>query len=110
MRTPTVMEMRRAGNPGSALAEIEHLINAFFDAVSFQEGSRPGYERLRSLLVPGALLIKNSAEVPEIATVDQFIAPRQALVDGGKLTSFTEFETHAITERFGRVAHRLSTY
>ena len=42
--------------------------------------------------------------------MDEFIESRQALVDAGELTSFAEFETHAITEVFGGVAHRMSTY
>jgi hypothetical protein len=92
------------------MTELRALIEAFFGAVSFEEGSRPDYGRIRELVVPGGLLIKNSGEAPEIATVDAFIAPRQAVVDSGELTSFAEFETHAITEVFGQVAHRLSSY
>jgi hypothetical protein len=90
--------------------ELQAIINAFFEAVSFETGSPPAYERLRDLVLPSGLLINNSGEAPEVATVDEFIEPRQALVDSGELTSFAEFETHAITEVFGRVAHRLSTY
>ena len=85
-------------------------MTAFFAGVSFAEGSRPAYERLRELAVPGAQLIKNSGDAPEPATIEEFIESRQALVDAGELTSFAEFETHAITEVFGGVAHRLSTY
>jgi len=87
-----------------------NVIDAFFAAVSFEEGSTPAYDRVRELTVPGARLIKNSGDAPELATVDEFIESRQAVVDAGELTSFAEFETHAITEVFGGVAHRLSTY
>jgi hypothetical protein len=92
------------------MTELQAVIDAFFDAVSFEEGSAPPYGAIRELVVPGGLLIKNSGEAPEVATVDEFIEPRQALVDSGELTSFAEFETNAITEVFGQVAHRLSTY
>jgi hypothetical protein len=85
-------------------------IDAFFAAVSFREGSSPAYERLPELIVPGGLLISNSGEEPDIATVDEFIASRRPRVESGELTSFAEFETHAITEVFGGVAHRMSTY
>jgi hypothetical protein len=92
------------------MTELQTLIDAFFAAVSFDEGSAPEYGRLRELVVPGGLLIRNSGPAPEVDTVDAFIEPRQALVDSGALTSFAEFETHDITEVFGQVAHRLSTY
>jgi hypothetical protein len=91
-------------------AELKTLIDEFFRAVSFRMGERPAYERIRDLFIEGGKLIKNSAEAPEIATVDEFIAPRQSMVDSGALTSFEEVETAEITEVFGNVAHRFSTY
>ena len=45
-----------------------------------------------------------------LASVDEFIVPRQKLVAEGHLTSFEEAELDHRTDRFGRVAHRLSTY
>lgn len=92
------------------MAEVADLVGAFFGAVSFAEGQAPAYDSLHALVVPRGLFIKNSDVAPEIATVDEFIAPRQALVDRGELTEFSEFETHSITEVFGQVAHRLSAY
>jgi hypothetical protein len=91
-------------------AATESLIAAFFAAVSFPEGGAPQYERIRDLFIPEGLLIKNSGDEPEISDVDAFIAPRQALIDSGRLTSFEEVELAARTETFGNVAHRLSTY
>jgi hypothetical protein len=91
-------------------AAIQSLIEAFFAAVSFPQGGAPHYERIRDVFIPEGLLIKNSGDAPEISGVDAFIAPRQALVDAGRLTSFEEVEVAARTEAFGNVAHRLSTY
>jgi hypothetical protein len=91
-------------------AAIQSLIAQFFAAVSFPQGGAPLYERIRDVFIPEGLLIKNSGDAPEISSVDAFIAPRQALVDTGRLTSFEEVEVAARTEAFGNVAHRLSTY
>ena len=91
-------------------AEIDALTAAFFRAVSFNEGERPGYANLYDLFIEGGLLIKNSADAPEISTVQQFIEPRQRVVDSGELTRFEERETAEITEIFGNIAHRLSIY
>jgi hypothetical protein len=91
-------------------AALEALIDQFFRAVSFESGERPAYGNIHDLFVDGAKLIANSSEVPEISSVDEFIAVRQRMVDSGRLTAFEEVETGAITERFGGVAHRFSTY
>jgi hypothetical protein len=90
--------------------ELQRLMAAFLEAVSFEPGSAPSYGRIRELFIPAGLLIKNSGAAPEIYSVDEFIAPRQALVDSGALTAFEEVEIAAITEAFGNVAHRTSTY
>jgi hypothetical protein len=86
------------------------LIGEFFRAVSFDSGQRPNYGRLYDLFIEGAKLIKNSSPTPEISTVGQFIAARQPMVDSGELTFFHEAESAEITEIFGNVAHRFSTY
>lgn len=86
------------------------VLTDFFACVSFAAGSRPDYPAMHELFCEGAQLIKNSGDVPEISTVDQFIVPRQRQVDSGQLTTFDEREVGAVTEIFGNVAHRFSTY
>jgi hypothetical protein len=91
-------------------AELRGLIDEFFGAVSFEIGQRPAYARISGLFIDGGKLIRNSSEVPEISSVDEFIASREKLFDSGALTSFEEIETAETTEIFGNIAHRLSTY
>jgi hypothetical protein len=95
---------------GDDRAELGTLMERFLRAVSFAEGERPAYGELRDLFAEGARLTKTSDAVPESASVDAFIAPRQASVDAGELIWFEEVEVAEITEIFGNVAHRLSTY
>jgi hypothetical protein len=83
-------------------AELAALTAAFLRAVSFEPGERPDYEALRELFIEGGML--------QGAGLDAFIAPRRARVDSGALTEFEEVEQAHITERFGNVAHRMSTY
>ncbi len=91
-------------------AELKALVEEFFRAVSFEPGGAPCYRRIHDLFVPGGRLMRHQPEGAEIWTVAEFIEPRQAMVDAGRLTSFLEFEIAAVTEAFGGVAHRLSTY
>jgi hypothetical protein len=89
---------------------FHRLMQEFFEAVSFDTDQSPCYERLRVLFIEEGLLIKNSGAVPEISSVSQFIAPRQAMVNAGELTMFREAELSEVTEIFGNVAHRFSGY
>jgi len=91
-------------------AELDRLVVAFFRAVSFEEGATPPYENIHALFIEAGLLIKNTASTPEISTVHEFIAPRQAMVRSGALTRFKEVELSQTTEIFGNVAHRFSAY
>ena len=98
------------GIPMGNKHEIDALTRDFFRAVSFTEGNKPAYQNLYKLFIESGQLIKNSSSVPEISTVSQFIEPRQRMVDSGELTCFKEVETAEITEMFGNIAHRFSTY
>ncbi|MEQ1639034.1 MAG: hypothetical protein ABL903_20420 [Methylococcales bacterium] len=90
--------------------KLKQLLNLFFEAVSFDAGYQPAYERIYPLFIESGLLIKNSGETPEISSVRQFIEPRQALVNSGVLTRFHEVEISATTDVFGNIAHRFSVY
>ena len=90
--------------------QLKALTDEFFEAVSFEVGQRPAYARIRDLFIDEGKLIRNSSEVPEVSSVDEFIASRQGLVNEGALTSFAEVEIVDTTEVFGNVAHRFSTY
>jgi hypothetical protein len=92
------------------LVELEALMNRFLRAVSFRPGGQPTYHELYALFVDGATLIKTASSLPEISTVASFIKARQETVDSGALVWFQEIETANITEIFGNVAHRFSTY
>jgi hypothetical protein len=97
-------------NNAATNAELERLSNEFFRAVSFELGESPPYNLIRDLFIERGLLIKNTGITPEISSIDQFIEPRQAMVDSGDLTRFNETELHKTTEIFGNVAHRFSAY
>jgi hypothetical protein len=89
--------------------ELAALTAKFFAAVTFEPGERPDYDAIRGLFIDQGVLIKNVGSA-EITSVDEFIAPRRALFDSGALTEFEEGELAHITEVFGNVAHRMSTY
>ena len=96
--------------PSDMSAALKALIDEFFRAVSFNTGQSPAYAGIRDLFIDDGKLIRNSAELPEISSVDDFIADRERAFASGALTSFEEVEIAETTEVFGNVAHRFSTY
>jgi hypothetical protein len=92
-------------------ADLKTALEQFFRAVSFESGQTPAYAAIRDLFIDdGGMLIRAGSEIPEISSVDAFIASRQSAFDSGALTSFAEVEITATNEVFGNVAHRFSTY
>ncbi|MFC4942212.1 hypothetical protein [Pseudonocardia sp. GCM10023141] len=89
---------------------VEGLLQRFFGSVSFDGAPAPDYEAVCALFLAGGLLITTSTGTPQVASVREFIDSRQRMVDSGELTAFAEWERSGITEVFGNVAHRLSTY
>ena len=94
----------------SVKSELGRLSFEFFRAVSFEPGTTPAYEGIRSLFIEAGLLIKNVGPTPEISTVSQFIESRESMVRNGELTRFLEEELSETTHVFGNVAHRFSAY
>src|SRR3954454_11998983 len=96
--------------PSDPTAALKALVDEFFRAVSFDAGQSPDYARIRDVFIDDGKLIRNSAELPEISSVADFIASRERAFGSGALTSFEEVEVAETTEVFGNIAHRLSTY
>jgi len=102
--------MTNAQSDTTVGAELDRIAGEFFHAVSFEAGQTPSYENIKGLFIESGLLIKNVGTTPEISTVNEFIAPRQAQVNSGALTRFHESELSARTVIFGNIAHRFSAY
>ena len=82
----------------------------FLASVSFESGAHPDYSSLPSLFAEGARLVRTASGQPESIGIDEFVRDRTEQVRSGQLNAFAERETAQVTERFGNVAHRFSTY
>ena len=89
---------------------IDRLIAAFFGVFCNKGGARPALDQMYDMFIKEGLVIKNSGPVPEIATVAQFIQPRERLLNDGTLTEFEEAEVSARTHIAGNIAQRISVY
>ena len=88
-------------------AVIDAVIAAFFGAFTNKHGPAD-LGRLRALAIAQCVIVK--ASVPEVYGLEDFIAPRAKLLNGGPLAEFEEVETSCSTDIFGNIAQRLSLY
>ena len=99
-----------AARPADVASE-DAIIAALYAAISGPAGQKRDWERFRPLFIPDARLIVARPRRPEgpvpprVMTVEQYIAGSGALENG-----FFEREISRVTESFGGVTHRFSTY
>jgi hypothetical protein len=99
---------------GSALAAdreaIADIVRTFFAAFTSGPDSASRLDALRAVFLPEAVIVKTCGGEPTVYGVDSFIAPRQALLSGGTLRDFSEWETDGNTEIFGDIAQHFCGY
>lgn len=89
---------------------IAEVVRAFFDAFTSGTDSAARLDRLRRLFLPGAVVVRTCGAEPLLHDVDAFIAPRQALLSGGTLLDFREWELEGDTIVFGDLASHVCSY
>ncbi|KNB51582.1 DUF4440 domain-containing protein [Streptomyces caatingaensis] len=90
-------------------AEIDVITEEFFGLFDNRGGRAVDVGRIRGLFLPGGVIVRTG---PEFAaySVEEFAAPRQRLLTGGRLVEFTEWETSERTEIAGDIATRRLEY
>ncbi len=94
----------------SDASEIDARVRAFYAAFDNRGGQAPATDALRDLFMPEGRVTKVSAEGVVTWTVDEFIAPRAAMLTDGTLVDFHEWEVEAETIVTGDIASRRSVY
>ncbi len=89
---------------------IAGIVQTFFAAFASGRDSAARLEKLRAVFLPDAVIIRTCGGEPAVYGVDSFIAPRQALLSGGTLVDFTEWELRGHTEIFGDIAQHFASY
>ena len=94
------------------VASEDAIIAALYGAISGPAGQKRDWVRFRSLFIPDARLIVARARRPDgpvapvVMTVEQYITRSSAALENG----FFEREISRVSETFGGVTHRFSTY
>jgi len=101
------------------VASPEALVSAAYDAISRAPGEPSDWDRFRSLHLPDAVLVPAIEQTGgdfRPMSVDEFIAWAEAWqqetapIGSDADEGFFEREVHAVTARYGDIAHVMSTY
>lgn len=90
--------------------QLERVVQAFFSAFTSGPDSASRLDVLRSLFLPQAVIVSTGGKEPSAMGVEDFIAPRAALLSGGTLVDFTEWALPGRIDVFGDVAHWFGAY
>ncbi len=99
-----------AADAATDVMEIEGIVGAFFAAFTSGPELSARLDGLRSLFLPGAVIVRTCGTEPLLYSVEEFIAPREALLSGGTLVDFREWHVAGRTDLFGDIAHWFGTY
>jgi hypothetical protein len=91
-------------------AAIAAIVRTFFAAFTSGPDVATRLDVLRSAFIPAAVIVRTCGGEPTVYGVEDFIAPRQALLSGGDLVDFREWELSGHTEVFGDIAHHFCSY
>ena len=91
-------------------SEIGSLISRFYAAFDNRQGRALDVTELRELFLPEARVTRVAAGQADSWSVDEFIAPRVAILTDGILLSFHEWEVEGATTVFGNIAEHRSQY
>ena len=91
-------------------AELEDLVRGFFGAFASGPGCSARLQALRSVFLPEAVIVRTCGLQLAVYDVAGFIDPREALLAGGGLVDFREWEVAGRIELFGDIAHWFGSY
>lgn len=98
-----------APDAAADIAALDALTADFFAAFDNRGGMPADVGRVRRLMLPKGVVVITRPEFT-VLSVDEFVAPREKLLSGGRLVEFSEQETSARTEVVGDLATRFLEY
>ncbi|WP_103864258.1 GNAT family N-acetyltransferase [Aquimarina sp. I32.4] len=90
--------------------EIDKLTHSFFDIFTNTNGRKPDVSNIVSLFIEKGTIINTTTAVPEIYTIQEFIMPREKILNDGTLTDFIENEITHETAIYSNIAQRFCLY
>jgi len=103
-------ELQVEANPAD-VATLDDIIRAYYEVVSGPAGESPDRLRDRTLHLPNALVgVPGRSETGEPKLVTMTLDEYHDRFGGPRSEGFFEVEIHRVVQRFGNIAHVMSTY
>jgi hypothetical protein len=90
--------------------QLEQLMRAFYEVISFDEGGVPDWARMAGLFSEHARITRVTPEAIDYMDLNSFRAMAEELLEIGAFTSFFEREVARRTDRYGDIMHVASAY
>jgi GNAT superfamily N-acetyltransferase len=97
-------------DPLADRAEIDAVVATFFAAFGSGRDLDARLDALREVFLPQAVVVRTCGDEPLPYGVEGFLAPRRALLLGGGVQEFREWEVEGRTDLYGDIAQRWCTY
>ncbi len=90
--------------------QLDELMQAFYEVISFEEGGAPDWPRMRELFSEHARITRITPEGIDYMDLNAFRSMAEELIEVGVVTQFHEREIARRADRFGDVMHVASAY
>jgi hypothetical protein len=90
--------------------QLDALMRAFYEVISFEDGGAPDWARMASLFSPHARITRLTPEGIDYLDLKSFRDMAEEMMELGAYTSFYEREIARRADRFGDVMHMASAY
>jgi hypothetical protein len=95
--------------PGES-RELDQLMRAFYEVISFEEGGAPDWGSMAKLFSPHARITRLTPEGVDYMDLTSFRNLAEEMIEVGAFTSFYEHELARRVDQFGAVLHVASAY
>jgi SnoaL-like domain len=90
--------------------QLDEVLQAFYEVISFDDGSAPDWERMSGLFSAHARITRVTPEAIDYMDLNTFRSMAEELLEVGAYTSLYEREIARRADRFGDVIHVASAY
>jgi hypothetical protein len=92
------------------IKHIETVVTSLYKSISFKKGKYPDLQKLKTLFIKEARLIRTDKDDYKVMSVDEFTGNLKKQIEAGGFKEFREYEINGKIDLFGGIAQVFSGY